>query len=303
MRWFIGILIAVNLAILAWGWLGDDEPASGKLAAPGVGTIRLMGEPETAPEPVAVPIPAPPRDTGEMAAKEPAAAQTAKATPAPETQVSKPLPPPQEEAPAEQPASAPQTLAEAEPSAEPEAPAGPEPVVGAPEPEYVPEPGLVAPVPKRFCLRIGPFADARAAKSTRSYLAGLGEVKDHKQTAEQRVGYWVLVPPQPSRAAADAIAARLKAKGIKDYWVLSRGPVRNGISLGVFSQRENADTMLKEIRAKGFKVEMRDKTKRVEQLWLDYSGTKPVRDADVASRAPAGVRVESQSCPAAGESG
>lgn len=294
MRWFIGILILVNLIILAWGWLGDDEQPGSELAAPGVGTIRLLGEPPATPEPVAVPIPAPPRDSGQMATREAAEpAPAATVTPAAPAQPPKAQPLTQTEAPAV--AAAP---AQSEPEAEP-----PQPVVSAPEPEYVPEPDAIAPVLPRACARIGPFADAAAAKATRGYLAGLGQVSDHRQTGQQRVGWWVLVPPQPSRAAAEAIAATLKAKGIKDYWVVSKGEAKNGISLGVFSQKGNAQALVKRLRAKDLDVQMREKTKPVRQLWLDYSGTKPVTAAEIGSRAPAGVQVKSRGCPATGVRG
>lgn len=300
MRWFIGTLIAVNLAILLWGWLGGDEQPEGELAAPGVGTIRLMGEPPATAEPQAVPIPAPPRHTGDMAQAEPAASGAAAVAPAKVA-----------DTPELQPLSEPAPIAEAEPvTAAPEPAESPAaqladatPMVSVPEPEYVPEPEVVAPAAKPVCASIGPFANAAAAKATRGYLQGLGKVDSHQQTGQQRVGYWVLVPPQASRAAAESIAAQLKAKGIKDYWIVSKGEVKNGISLGVFSQKDNADAFIKRARAKGFTVELREKTKPVEQLWLDYRGNKPVTPAELGSRAPAGVRVESQGCPATGVRG
>lgn len=305
MRWFIGTLIAVNLAILAWGWLGDDEQPGGELAAPGVGTIRLLGEPPEKAEPVAVPIPAPPRETGELAAREPLApadvagasvAAVPQAEPLGEDADASP-------APAAEPAE-PEAVAQALPKAQvdPETTEA-KPLVDTPEPRFVPEPGVIAPTPKRVCVTVGPFADAAAAKATRSYLAGLGKVSSRQAMGETVIGHWVLVPPQPSRAAAEAVAAKLKAKGIKDYWIIGKGELKNAISLGVFSQKDNADSLVQRTRAKDIPVELRDKTKPVQQVWLDYDGAQPVTQAAVAKHAPADVRIESRSCPAAGQGG
>jgi hypothetical protein len=303
MRWFIGTLIMVNVAILLWGWLGTDEQPNGELASPGVGTIRLIDETPTASEPVAVPIPAPPRTAGAQDAEPATASSAAAMAPAVVSAMPEAQPLTEAEPAAVEPAA--ETITE--PAAEAVAQAQSEPaaeraladaVITAPEPRYVPEPEPAPVVAALQCSRIGPFADEAAAKATRSYLAGLGQVSSHQATAQVFVGYWVLIPPQASRSAANAIGEQLKAKGIKDFWIVSKGAVKNGISLGVFSQKDNVDSFAQRIRDKGFTVEIRNKTKAAQQLWLDYSGSKAIVPAEIDSRAPAGVTIEAKDCPA-----
>jgi len=307
MRWFIGTLITVNLAILLWSWLGKDEQPNGDLVSPGVGTIRLLSEAPVTPEPVAVPIPAPRLSSGTQDAPVASASSGAAVAPAeltamPEAQpLTETEPVPAVPAAAE-PASAATTVPAAEAAAKPAEAAATETaiagaVISAPEPRYVPEPEPVAAAPALLCSRIGPFADEAAAKSVSSYLASQGQVDSHQATAQVFVGYWVLIPPQPSRSAAKAIGEQLKAKGIKDFWIVGKGAVKNGISLGVFSQKENVDGFAKRIRAKGFTVEIRNKTKTTQQLWLDYRGSKAIDPAVINTRAPAGVTIESKDCP------
>lgn len=298
MRWFIGTLIALNLGILLWGWMGAEEKPSTDLASPGVGSIRLLGEAPAAPEPVAVPIPAPPRNSSRQDTPAESAASTAAA--AAPTQDVRPLTAEQPAAPAmksvpapvvtDAPASSAATSAAAAVQADEDA------NIRAPEPRFVPEPESIPATAQLQCSRIGPFDSAAEAKATRNYLASKGKVSDHKAAGQVRVGYWVLIPPAPSRSAAEATAAQLKAKGITDLWIVSKGEVKNGISLGVFSQKENADSFVKHAKAKGFRVEIRDKTKPGQQLWLDYTGSKAISTTEIKPSAPAGVTAVSQGC-------
>lgn len=333
MRWFIGILIALNLGILAWGWMGDDEQPNAELALPGVGSIRLVGEPAVAAEPVAVPIPAPPRTDGVMTppADPVATGDAATATGAqlaatePPTPLTEEPPAPVVVAPLAMPKPAPVVATPKPPVATPLVPAPAEvvekaapvvdlapapskpagrvpaqvvdaqPVISAPEPRFVPEPEVLLSAKAALqCQRIGPFADAASAKATQTVLAKRGTVSAEQITGQVPAGHWVLVPPQGSRNAAMAVADRLKANGIKDFWVVSKGPVKHGISLGVFSQKDNADRFASRARAKGFTVEIRPKTKSGKQTWLNYQGS-PVKSADIP--ATPGVKIASKDCP------
>jgi hypothetical protein len=293
MRWFIGTLIAVNLAILLWGWLGTDDTSNGKLAAPDVGSIRLMSEVNsTQPqEAEAVPIPSPPRSSGVMT--EPATPPASPAAVA-KTEAEASAPAPQQpQAPAGSQATPTVAGAPSEPPSK-----KPEPAISAPEPEMVPEPDIKpAAPPSLYCNRIGPFENAAAAKSTLAYLQKRGKVSTQSETRQARIGYWVLIPRQANRAAAEAMVAKLKAKGITDYWIVSKGMLKNAISLGVFSQQNNADSFARNARAKGFKVVIRDKTKAHKVLWLAYQGKSFIPPAQVRQRAPAGITIKEQDCP------
>lgn len=291
MRWFIGTLVALNLAFLLWSWLGREEAPEGELAAPGVGSIRLLGEaPPEQPAPEPVPIPAPLRPSGVMTAPAEAAAEIA-AAPAGDA--------PPADAPEEGAAtpSEPAQAAAAPPAGTP--PAAAVPAIATAEAPRVPEldvpPAPAA--PPLHCSRIGPFTDASATATVRKYLQGRGTVSSREAEQPVPVGYWVLVPPQASRAAAQAVTKRLQAAGINDFWIVSRGPVKNGISLGVFSQKENADNFLKRATDKGFDAEIREKTRNGKVVWLDYQGKAALQPMEIHARVPQGVTVHRQDCP------
>lgn len=300
MRWFLGLLVLVNLAILAWGSLGDKNTDEGQLAMPGVGSIRLVGEARSvAQEPAAVPIPAPPRSDGVMVKPADIPVQprvTELAEPAAKPPVAE----------AVQPAPVPAGVAEAQTAGRGEAgPVAPEVAAvqaTAAEAQVTPEAAetaarQTAPRPV-FCSRIGPFDDQGAASVVSKYLSGRGgRVESAEESLNVHVGYWVMISPQADRAAANAVATELKKKGIKDFWVMSKGQYRNGISLGVFSQQDNARAFAKRVAGKGFKVSTVDKHKKRTVVWLAYRGETFVPPKEIRARAPDGVKVEDRDCP------
>ena len=65
-------------------------------------------------------------------------------------------------------------------------------------------------------------------------------------------GWWVYVPPQGSRDAADGKVAELRALGVKDLYILQdAGPNQYTVSLGVFKTETSARQMLGRLQAQG----------------------------------------------------
>jgi hypothetical protein len=284
MRWFLGLLVLVNVVILLWGSLSDEQGEDEQLAMPGVGSIRLVDQPDQSKVPAAVPIPAPPRSNGVLNTA-PAIAQAQQAPVSGDVEVkSLALPAPEEATRPESPAP----LVEA-PAAQPAEPVAQRPSAPAVDTQ---------PTRPRFCSRIGPFADSEAAQVVRSYLADRGgKVEEAEETHNIRVGHWVMVPPLADRAAAKALSEQLKAKGIKDFWIIPEGQYQHAVSLGVFSQQANASAFAKRVADKGFTVSTVEKLKAQTAVWLRYQGATFIPPMEIRARAPDGVQAEHQDCP------
>ncbi|HZX33726.1 MAG TPA: SPOR domain-containing protein [Rhodocyclaceae bacterium] len=89
-------------------------------------------------------------------------------------------------------------------------------------------------------------------------LASLVEEKFTDFKAERRAtpveggGWWVFIPPLPSKADAERKAGELKRMGVSDFFVVQdAGPNRFAISLGVFSNEQGANDQLANLKAKG----------------------------------------------------
>ena len=72
---------------------------------------------------------------------------------------------------------------------------------------------------------------------------------------DESTGWWVFLPPQPNKPAAEKKGAELKQLGIIDFFVISEdGPNKLSISLGVFKTEEAARNYVDTLEKKGVKT-------------------------------------------------
>ena len=105
------------------------------------------------------------------------------------------------------------------------------------------------------CLELGAFnpADVARVQLALDPLA-LGPRLSQRR-AEEIASYWVFMPPQRDRQAANQKAGELRKLGIEDFFVVQEDPKhRFAISLGVFKTSEAAQARLAELRAKGVRT-------------------------------------------------
>jgi len=123
------------------------------------------------------------------------------------------------------------------------------------------------------CVSYGPFpsADAAGQGMTRLKTAGL-TVNQRSVAGKAKFGYWVYLPPFPSRKEADAATAMLKKRGVADIYVVADEANRNAVSLGVFSQKDGAVQREKEIKKMGFRSQMTERFRDEARYWLDAKG-------------------------------
>lgn len=128
------------------------------------------------------------------------------------------------------------------------------------------------------CLEWGAFTDAEKPAA----LAALDPLQPGKQLAQRRVestsAYWVYVPPLPSKPAAERKVAELKAQGLKDYFILTDGPQKYAISLGIFKTVDAANKFLETAREKGAKTALSgERTQTISQTILVLRDPQPAQ--------------------------
>ncbi|MDH4233797.1 MAG: SPOR domain-containing protein [Gallionella sp.] len=99
------------------------------------------------------------------------------------------------------------------------------------------------------CLEWGEFSgnDLKRVSELLSTLH-LGAKLTQRQI-DYNKGYWVFIPPLKDRAEVNQKISQLKARGVKEYFVVQEaGDLRYAISLGVFKTQEAAQNHLKELR-------------------------------------------------------
>ncbi len=124
----------------------------------------------------------------------------------------------------------------------PEAPPKAEPPVEEEKPTVAPEQAE-----KMSCVQFTELASGEAAQVEHLLQEKFPAFKGHKAG-----GFWVFVPPLPSKQEAERKAAELKKFQVPEFYIVQdAGPQRFSISLGVFSTREAAEDRLQQLRNKG----------------------------------------------------
>ena len=149
--------------------------------------------------------------------------------------------------------------------------------------------------PDARCLSLGPFetpADLRQAMDR--LLPRVERIQFREVPAVALRGYRVFLPPAGSRAEALQVARALSERGISDYYVITAGPQRDSISLGLFRDLANATQRRDAVAALGYAPTMEPRTESVSQWWIDLAAPpgfdwRPVVAAE-------GLRAEPASC-------
>ncbi len=304
MRLLLGLLLAGNLLLFLYGYLGlDDRGAQPpqRLHQPDVGSIRLLAarvSPVDSTEELLA-HEEKPVETGEPGVVEEAAPETAapvsvaEADAAVETAVSG-------EPAAETESMATGVLAKDEETVPAQA-AEESPLVAEEEPVPAPEEeaqaSSVLKVPVTYCGTLGPFKSRIQAKRIRRKLGALKKIGIEQKPTLVDKSYWVLIPPLPTRKEARAVVEKLKAAGVKDLWLVPKGEMRNAISLGLYSRKDAAYSHAENLRKKGFEVEVKPKQEEVPRYWLEFAGLDEAAFEKLDPEAlPQGVEVDKKVC-------
>lgn len=132
------------------------------------------------------------------------------------------------------------------------------------------------------CLAVGPFGGMGVAQDVVERLTSLDLESDVK-AIDQPTGendYRVMIPPASSLQNAFRKLKELKAQDIDSY-VITQGPDALGISLGVFSTREGAETLADNRKQGGYEVEITEITRLNREYWIF-----PAKSTDLEIPAP-----------------
>ena len=121
------------------------------------------------------------------------------------------------------------------------------------------------------CFTLGPFRDlAKLRGFTREIMPYVSETDFRGRNEKEQSLYWVYVNPEKTRKKAVATGKRLKAKKIKDFYLIREGEKLHGLSLGHFRNKNGAYGLAKKVRKLGFDVTVEPVFKTYTIYWLDY---------------------------------
>ncbi|MDQ3494615.1 MAG: SPOR domain-containing protein, partial [Pseudomonadota bacterium] len=149
------------------------------------------------------------------------------------------------------------------------------------------------------CFSFGPFADAQVAARARDSLSALPAAGTRLREAVSAARGWsVSLPPLVDRAAADAMAARIRAAGFDDLFIVPTGEVANSIALGRYGNEAAARQRVTTLQAAGFAAQARPIGEAGMQYWIDVAAG-PDFDLAAARDATGAAQADPVDCPPA----
>ena len=126
--------------------------------------------------------------------------------------------------------------------------------------------------PKNWCYSLGPFKQQTVAHNVEAELVQQGfPLKFRVDKDARKKGYWVFLLPAKDNNEARVKVSELKKKHkIKDVFIVTTGEKKHAISLGVYSRFELAYRRQGEIKALGFKAQIKDVKLPTKEYWLDW---------------------------------
>ena len=157
--------------------------------------------------------------------------------------------------------------------------AGVEPEISA-EPQD--QPVAQAAMESPGCIQLGPFNSEDDLAVFQTEVVNILESIQTRET-ETTVdkGYWVYLPPYPTRAEALQVVEQMSEAGAKDFYVVPRGITVNAVSLGVFRNMSRAERRQKQIRKLdlGLDIAIELQTEIEPRYWLQGG---PIDEQDPA---------------------
>ncbi len=127
---------------------------------------------------------------------------------------------------------------------------------------------------------VGPIASETRAEALRTLLSGVASrVTLRSEPASREAGYAVLAPRTATPALAEALVEELRAAGVPDSVVVTRGRHAGRVSVGLYAGPRLAAERQRSVSARGFELEVVALSTGARTYWLDSE----------APRAPAAV--------------
>jgi len=118
------------------------------------------------------------------------------------------------------------------------------------------------------CPALGPVVDRKLAEEIASELRSAGyQVELRAAGDHQQALYWVYVPTADSVEQGLRRLREMHAAGI-DSFLVSSGPDRNAISLGLFANRASALGVQSRLRTFGYEALIREQLRSQPGTWL-----------------------------------
>ncbi len=160
---------------------------------------------------------------------------------------------------------------------------------------------LAAAKPRPRCVSAGPFGPDSTDRSAAWFAQE--KLETSRRTEERRLenSYWVHLSPFANRKAAERRMKELEKLGIRDLLIMQDPQGQLAISLGLFSQADNAKHRLQELAQKGVEAKQETRYRSEVLTWFELQLPEPADAAVGRLRGrdwgATGVEISDAPCP------
>lgn len=121
------------------------------------------------------------------------------------------------------------------------------------------------------CLFLGGFDEESAALSIEQRLLSL-DIESNAEPLDMAAGvdYWVYLPPLISRQASLRQLKELQSRNIDSY-IITVGELSNGISLGIFSRKDSAESVVSRLQSVDYAAQIKELARTHRTYWVRVS--------------------------------
>lgn len=118
------------------------------------------------------------------------------------------------------------------------------------------------------CMFLGGFDEESTAAALQQRLLSL-DIDSSLQGIDSTAGvdYWVYLPPLVSRQASLRQLRELQSRNIDSY-IITVGDLSNGISLGIFSRKDSAESVVSRLQGLDYSASIRELPRAHRKYWV-----------------------------------
>ncbi len=161
--------------------------------------------------------------------------------------------------------------------------------------------GTGAAAPGTSCVSLGPIILQQQARHLHDWLNDKVQAVRERYTEDRsHEFFWIYLSPDSSSNFVSQTIQNLEEQGIENYQLISRGNLKNAISLGLFAFRWEVDARIKDLRDKGYHPLVVPYRESDRLYWVDVRLDNSALKRGLLANPPAsGYSKRSVSCAAA----
>ena len=162
------------------------------------------------------------------------------------------------------------------------------------------EPPLAVVKPRPRCVTVGPLPSTPADQAATWF--GNEKLEAVRRTEETKVesSYWIYLAPFATRKEAEQRKKEIEKLGVRDVLIMQDPHGAIAVSLGLYTQADNARHRMQELAEKGVKAQQETRYRTETTSWFDLRLPEPADEAVGRLRAQdwgaAGVEVRDAPC-------